>query len=242
MVALKWLRGLIAHRPVRLVATALGVAVGVALIASIGAFLSSTNAKMTQRAIARVAIDWQVEAQPGANPRAVLSTVRELSGRQAGAARSVRHVARPERNHGRLHADDRRGPRARDPRRVRRGLPGRVAPAVRQPQRRPRRPADGVEPARRPGQHGHDRSAGREARQGDRRRRRRSPYADSLFQKVGAPPGSQLSAPPDNVILLPQARFAAVQAPIIRSRPELIHTQVHVRLSHALAEQPERRV
>jgi putative ABC transport system permease protein len=76
MVALKWLRGLLAHRPTRIVATALGVAVAVALIASIGTFLSSTNAKMTQRAIARVAIDWQVEAQPGANPGTLLATVR----------------------------------------------------------------------------------------------------------------------------------------------------------------------
>ena len=65
MVALKWLRGLIAHRPVRILATALGVAVGVALIASIGTFLSATNSKMTQRAVARVAVDWQVEVQPG---------------------------------------------------------------------------------------------------------------------------------------------------------------------------------
>ena len=31
------------------------------------------------------------------------------------------------------------------------------------------------------------------------------PQADSLFQKVGAPPQSQLQAPPDNVVLLPAA-------------------------------------
>ena len=36
MVALTWLGGLLAHRRTRLVATALGVAVGVALLASIG--------------------------------------------------------------------------------------------------------------------------------------------------------------------------------------------------------------
>ena len=36
MVALTWLRGLLAHRRSRIVATALGVAVGVALLASIG--------------------------------------------------------------------------------------------------------------------------------------------------------------------------------------------------------------
>ena len=54
MTAATWMRGLIAHRRGRLVATALGVAVAVALIASIGAFLSSTVSQMTHRAIARV--------------------------------------------------------------------------------------------------------------------------------------------------------------------------------------------
>ncbi|HEY6396996.1 MAG TPA: hypothetical protein VIX82_06035, partial [Solirubrobacteraceae bacterium] len=78
MVALNWLRGLVAHRPTRIIATALGVAVGVALIASIGTFLSATNSKMTQRAIARVAVDWQVEAQPGASADSLLAQVRSF--------------------------------------------------------------------------------------------------------------------------------------------------------------------
>src|SRR4030081_451518 len=80
MVALNWLRCLVAPRPTRIIATALGVAVGVALIASIGTFLSSTNSRMTHRAIARVAIDWQVEAEPGANPATVLAQVRAYPG------------------------------------------------------------------------------------------------------------------------------------------------------------------
>ena len=83
MIALTWLRGLVAHRPTRLLATALGVAVGVALIASIGTFLSATNAKMTQRAIARVAVDWQVQAQPGSPPAQVLAQIRSFSGVRA---------------------------------------------------------------------------------------------------------------------------------------------------------------
>ena len=80
MVALNWLRGLLAHRPTRIIATAVGVGVGVALIASIGTFLSATNSKMTQRAITRVAVDWQVEAQPGASASALLSTVNSFPG------------------------------------------------------------------------------------------------------------------------------------------------------------------
>ena len=80
MLALTWLRGLLARRRGRLLATAFGVAVGVALIASIGAFLSSTTSKMTTRAIARVPVDWQVEAQHGATARRVLSQVARFPG------------------------------------------------------------------------------------------------------------------------------------------------------------------
>jgi hypothetical protein len=80
MVALTWLRGLLAHRRSRLVSTALGVAIGVALLASIGTFLSSTTSQMTGRAVSRVAVDWQVEAQNGAKPADVLATVRHQPG------------------------------------------------------------------------------------------------------------------------------------------------------------------
>ena len=82
MVGLTWLRGLVAHRRGRLLATALGVAAGVALLASIGAFLSSTTATMTTRAIAGVPVDWQVETRNGSDPAAVLATVRRQSGVQ----------------------------------------------------------------------------------------------------------------------------------------------------------------
>jgi putative ABC transport system permease protein len=36
------------------------------------------------------------------------------------------------------------------------------------------------------------------------------PQADTLFQKVGAPPQSQPTAPPDNVVVLPAGTFAAL--------------------------------
>ena len=45
------------------------------------------------------------------------------------------------------------------------------------------------------------------------------PQADSLFQKVGAPPQSQLQAPPDNVVLLPSARFQRAFGPLAPRSP-----------------------
>jgi putative ABC transport system permease protein len=238
MVALNWLRGLIAHRPTRLVATALGVAVGVALIASIGTFLSSTNAKMTQRAIARVAIDWQVEAQPGANPRAVLSTVRSYPAVEQ--ALPVQFATSPG-----LSATTVSSTQTTGAARVL-GLPPGYAAAFPGELRLLSGSLSGVLVAQQTASNLHVAPGNTVtvARPGAKSVKVTVggvvdlPYADSLFQKVGAPPGSQLSAPPDNVILLPQARFAAAEAPILHSRPELIHTQVHVRLSHALASSP----
>ncbi|MFC0850207.1 FtsX-like permease family protein [Streptomyces noboritoensis] len=54
------------------------------------------------------------------------------------------------------------------------------------------------------------------------------PQADSLFQKVGAPPPSQPAAPPDNVILLPQALFARLTAPVAAVDPAAVTTQIHI--------------
>jgi putative ABC transport system permease protein len=238
MVALNWLRGLIAHRPTRLVATALGVAVGVALIASIGTFLSSTNAKMTQRAIARVAIDWQVEAQPGANPGAVLSTVRSYPA--VKQALPVQFATSPG-----LSATTAGSTQTTGAARVL-GLPAGYATAFPGELRLLSGSLNGVLVAQQTASNLHVAPGNTVTitRPGAKPVKVTVggvvdlPYADSLFQKVGAPPGSQLSAPPDNVILLPQARFAQVEAPIIASRPELIHTQVHVKLSHALASSP----
>ncbi len=64
------------------------------------------------------------------------------------------------------------------------------------------------------------------------------PQADSLFQKVGAPAGSQPAAPPDNVMLLPVTEWHRVFDPLTARRPDLTAMQVHVRLDHNLAADP----
>ncbi|MGH7748688.1 MAG: ABC transporter permease, partial [Candidatus Dormibacteria bacterium] len=80
MLSLLWLRGLLARRRGRLLATAAGIAMAVALLAAIGAFLNASETTMTRRTVAEVSVDWQVEAQPGADPAAVLRTVRAQRG------------------------------------------------------------------------------------------------------------------------------------------------------------------
>ena len=63
------------------------------------------------------------------------------------------------------------------------------------------------------------------------------PNEDSLFQQVGAPPGAQPNAPPDNVILLPDAVFRRVETRRSeRPHPGARHAQPHA------ARQPQRGV
>ncbi|MEA2305025.1 MAG: putative transport system permease protein [Solirubrobacteraceae bacterium] len=238
MTALTWLRGLLAHRRSRVVATALGVAVGVALLASIGSFLSSTTSKMTQRAIARVPVDWQVEAQPGADPAAVLKQVRQDS-----AVRKALPVGFAKTTGLRASAGG--TVQTTGPGEIL-GLPDGYAQSFPGELRTLAGSGTGVLLAQQT-------AANLHAQPGDTITIGRAglppakvrvdgvvdlPAADSLFQKVGAPVGAQAQAPPDNVILLPQSVYTQVVGPLAAKRPDLVKTQVHAALSHQLPGSP----
>jgi putative ABC transport system permease protein len=64
------------------------------------------------------------------------------------------------------------------------------------------------------------------------------PQADSLFQKVGAPPGAQPVAPPDNVLILPEAQWHNVFDPLAAVRSDLVGTQIHTALDRDLPRDP----
>jgi putative ABC transport system permease protein len=232
MVALTWLRGLLAHRRSRLLSTALGVAVGVALLASIGTFLSSTTSQMTQRAIGQVPVDWQVEAQAGANPADVLANTRH----QTGVARALPVSFASTTG---LQASSGGSTQQTGPGRVL-GLPNDYAKAFPGVIRGLSGSPTGVLLYQQT-------AANLHAKPGDTITIGRAggkpatvkvdgvvdlPSIDSLFQKVGAPFGAQPQAPPDNVVLLPQRTFAGVE------RGAQVTTQVHAQLSHRLPGSP----
>jgi putative ABC transport system permease protein len=58
------------------------------------------------------------------------------------------------------------------------------------------------------------------------------PHANTLFQTVGAPPGAQPTAPPDDVLLVPTRTWARLYPPSFR-RPDTVTTQIHARLHRA---------
>lgn len=74
-MSLIWLRGLLTQRAGRLLAAATGIGIAVALLASLGAFFTASKATMTSRAIASVAVDWQVEVQANTAPSDVLKAL-----------------------------------------------------------------------------------------------------------------------------------------------------------------------
>ena len=232
MVTLTWLRGLVAHRRARILGTALGVAVGVALLASIGSFLSATNAKMTQRAIQRVPVDWQVEGRNGVSAARLLAQVRHQPGVERALPVSFAGASGFSARTGGSTQTTGAGRILGMPRGYAKAFPGEVRTLAGR--------GDGVALAQQT-------AANLHARPGSLVTLRPAhgrpvtvrvagvvdlPEADSLFQQVGAPPGAQPQAPPDNVVLLPQRLFdrAAKGSPVT--------TQVHAAVSHALPASP----
>jgi len=85
-----WLRGKLTNRGGRLTGVIVGVALTVAVLASLGAFLATSSVSMTERAISMLPVDWQVQLTP-ATP--ITATIDELSRAiDYEAARSVAYA------------------------------------------------------------------------------------------------------------------------------------------------------
>jgi len=238
VVGLIWLHGLVAQRRGRLVATAAGVGVAVALLASLGAFLSASKATMTRRAIADVAVDWQVEAQPGSDTATVIDAVTHDTGVVDARAVGFAPTTGLSAVTGASTQTTGAGVVVGLPDDYRRAFPGVLRTLA---------GADtGVLLAQQT-------AANLHAAPGDAVTIGRAGLdpasvivdgvvdpvqADSLFQEVGAPVGAQPQAPPDNVVFLPAEEFGRLMGPLATVAPDLVRTQVHARLEHRLPADP----
>ncbi len=239
VLLLLWLRGLVVNRLARTLGTAAGVAVAVALLMSIGSFLAASQATMTKRAVATVAVDWQVEAQPGADANVLLAGVRSQPGvilaLPVGYANSTGLTATT----GGTTQSTGPGVVIGLPEGYAAAFPGEIRPLV--------GATDGVLVAQQT-------AANLRVHPGDRVAIGRPgmapaivivggivdlPQAGSLFQKVGAPLGAQPSAPPDNVVLLPTTQWHQIFDPLRVTAPGSIHQQVHAHLDQNLPSSPE---
>jgi putative ABC transport system permease protein len=237
VLTLIWLRGLLGRRGGRLAAAALGITFAVALLAALGSFLAASKATMTQRAIQQVAVDWQVEVQPGAAPAAVLSGLR--SGSPVTAALPVGYAS--TQGLTATHA----GSTFTTGAGMVLGLPPGYQATFPGELRYLDSSRNGVLIAQQT-------AANLHAAVGDLVSIARAglppvrvrvsaiidlPQADSLFQKVGAVAGAQPQAPPDNVLLLPSPQWHQAFDPLAQ-RPGQVKTQFHVKLAHDLPSDP----
>ncbi|WP_329065071.1 ABC transporter permease [Amycolatopsis sp. NBC_01480] len=205
-----WLGGLLRRRTGRLLATAAGIALAVALTAALGSFLASSQATMTARALRSVAVGWQVEVQPGGDPGAVLNQLRSLPGTTAVRTVHIEHTSGLLATTG--GTEQTTGPG------VVLGLAPGYAAAFPDQIRPLSGSPDGALIAQqtasnlhvRPGDQVSISLPGSPPRPVTIAGVVDLPQADSLFQKVGAPAQTQPSAPPDNVLLLPESAFTAL--------------------------------
>jgi putative ABC transport system permease protein len=209
----------------------------VALLASIGTFLAGALATMTSRAVRQVAVDWQVEAQPGVDYGALLQDIKTSPGVQLALPVAFAQTTslQTETNTVQTTAA---GTVLGVPVDYAAAFPGELRPLV--------GASAGVLLAQQtaanlhagPGQTVTIGRAGLPSTTVKVDGVVDLPAADSLFQHVGAPAGAQPAAPPDNVVLLPEGQWHALFDPLAATRPDLVRHQVHVRLSHRLPRDP----
>lgn len=239
MLTMLWLKGLLAYRSGRLVGAIVGVALTVALLASIGVFIASSSASMTQRAAADVPVDWQVQLSPaGTDAKAVAEAIGKSTAytalEQVGYATTAGFAASAG---GTLQKTG----------------PGKVLGLS--PQYRQHFPTElrlllgslnGVLVAQQTASNLH-------VTVGDIVTIQRIglppmkvkvdgvvdlPNADSLFQAVGVPASAAPQAPPDNVLLLPADQWHQVFNPQVAVRPDSVRLQFHVRITRDLPPDP----
>jgi putative ABC transport system permease protein len=231
-VITSWFIGLMKERNGRLVGSAAGIAVTVAMLASLGAFLAQSTASMTQRAVTGVPVDWQVQLVPGTTVQSVTAAIKqaaavstlhevgyaEVDGFQAHTGGTVQTTGK-----GKVVGID--ALYARDYPKQFRALLGSL---------------DGVLVAQQT-------AANLHVAVGDSVSIHRPalapvavkiagvvdlPNADSMFQAVGVPAGAAPQAPPDNVLLMPLAEWHRLFDPQMAVRPDSVRIQLQVGLNH----------
>lgn len=237
MMAWIWAEGLLRRRAGRLVSTMLGIAVAVALVATLGGFFAATRASMTRQAIADVAVDWQVQLAPGGDAPAALAELSRSPGytqvAQLGFADSPGFEATTgdtvqTTGPGKVLGLD-PGYRAAFPREIR-DLLGQGTVLLAQQTAANLHAAPGtVVTVKRPGLDPVTVTIDGIVEM---------PLADSLFQVIGAPAGAAPVAPPDNVLLLPMDQWHTLFDPVAQIAPDAVHMQLHATLPHDLSPDP----
>lgn len=220
-----WLGGLLRRRIAELLVAGVSIAIAVAFVASLGAFVTSSHAALTVRAAASVPVDWQVQVTPQGSTQAVTKAVGKLP--DVRAVEQVSFAKVPSlsakgvdgvRRTGAAYVVSLSPTYARTfPGELRHLLGATSGPMIFQ--------QTAANLATGPGGtvQVHTKSGTRPlaiAGVVD------MPAEDSFFQVVGLAPGAGVSAPPDNVVLVPPDVFASVVG-----ATAVVH-QIHIGFTH----------
>jgi putative ABC transport system permease protein len=238
MTSWSWVAGQLRRRAGRLAATAIGVGVAVALLASLGSFLAQSKATMTKRSIADVPIDWQVEGTANGDRAQLLDALRSYPGVQAALPVDFGQIPSLRATIGGTQQLTGSGWILGIPSNYRATFPTVIRTLVGS--------TLGVQVAQQT-------AANLHVAPGDTITIDRAglpavdvvtdavidlPSADTLFQTVGAPTGTSAQAPPDTVLVVPDRLWHQIFDPLAKTRPDLVKTQVHTRIVHALPSDP----
>jgi putative ABC transport system permease protein len=232
MLALVWFKGLLSRRRGRLLGAIAGVALTVALLATMGVFIATSGASMTRRAISDVPVDWQVELSSGADPQAAAKAVGKTT---------------PYTALERVGYADASGLTSTTGGTTQTTGPGKVLGIGPSYQKTYPKEISKLQGSTQGVLLAQQTAANLHAKPGDEITIERVglppvkvkvdgivvlPNADSLFQAVGLPPGAAPQAPPDNVVILPSDQWHKLFDQQAKVRPDSVRTQLHVDIAH----------
>lgn len=233
-----WIGGLLKTRGGRIGGAIAGIALTVALLASLGVFMRDSGASMTQRAITSVPVDWQVELVPGADTAKVTAAIKDAAPVSTMVTAAYADVAGFEFKTDSIQATGA-------------GKALGLGDGYRQSFTRGFRlltgSYDGAVLLQQTAANLHagpgDLITLHRVGQPDAQVKVTGVVdltsADTLFQAVGVPAGAKPQAPPDNAVILPLAEWQSLFGTQAQSRPDSIRTQLHVVLDHsALSNDP----
>ncbi|HDZ74895.1 MAG TPA: ABC transporter permease [Aurantimonas coralicida] len=207
-----WIKGIFKRRAVQIALAYSGVAIAVALIALIGVFSVISASTMTERAVAQVVVDWQVQPKPGADAASVKTALEALPSIRSVIQVGYADVPALQATTGGtvqttgaakvLGIDA--GYRSAFAEQMRLLLGSLDGPVLAQQTAANLHAGigDSIQILRRDGAPSTITVAGIVE----------LPNADALFQSIGAPAGAGPTAPPDNVVLLPATQWSTLFA------------------------------
>ncbi len=229
-----WIYGLINNRRASIFPAAIGVALAVCLLALLGVFIRQSAANMTERAVLGISPDWQVQMVGTTDTGSAEAAAKSLAGFKSLAVVDYADVISLSSTKDGTTQTTGAGKAlglsanfaSEFPNQLRL-LSGSLAGALLSQQTAANLhavPGDSVTVARLGQQPIDIKIAGVVE----------LPNADQLFQIVAATPQFARTAPPDNVILLPQSQWREAFQTQLDTLPQTAQRQIHISLDHAV--------